>query len=454
LAYGVDRDLPRTSSYVQEAMATIKVILVRACGEQLAVVRVPRRHLEVVLDVAPDTALEAVRHHFRERWCAKVHALRWLFPEDFLRPRIQKQTPFLVVWAETLGCVPVDSVEERAETRFEDRGINTLEPFLTTAVSPCPAEPWSLPNWLPSVSSWTRAHFPKTRRIAQVRVCPNGAVVRIECLDGTYYLKRQSVPLAYESVLLRILNRHIPGACPPILSICPDVYTHVTGAIAGLPIEESGPHSWRAALRDVAKIQVESINLVSEFCHGGIPHHNFFSLERRLEEMLDDLVVAQDGSPNELTPVELREIARLAPRVAPDFDALYRCDLPETLVHGDLNQSNAFRTEAGGTILIDWALSRITHPFFVLGSALFAPYGSGRRKQQRDYRDLCGAYLEPWHDFASDDRLRAGLDAASRLFWIDSTIAVSSLCQPDHIRNLVNLPRFLRATIRAYELDS
>jgi len=434
-------------------MATIKVILVRACGEQLGIVPVPRQYLELGLDVEPDTALEAVRHHFRERWCAKVHALRWLFPEDFLQPRNQEQTPFLVLLAETLGSVPVDRVVERAPVRFEDRGINTLEPFLTTAVSPCHAEPWSLPDWLPSVSSWIEAHFPKTRRIAQVRVCPNGGVVRIECLDSTYYLKRQSAPLAYESVLLRILNRHIPGACPPILSICPDIYTHVTAAIAGFPIEESGPHSWGAVLRDVARIQVESTNLVSEFCHGGIPRHNFFSLERRLEETLDGLIVAQDGSPNELSPAELREIAGLARRVAPDFDVLYRCDLPETLVHGDLNQSNAFRTEAGATVLIDWALSRVTHPFFVLGSALFAPYGSGRGKQ-RDYRDLCDAYLEPWHDFGSDSRLRAGLDAASRLFWIDSTIAVSSLCQPEHARNLANLSRFLRATIRAYEPDS
>lgn len=436
---------------LRQAMATIKVILVRGCGERLALVRVPQGHLDLLLDVEADTALEAVRYHFQERWDAKVHVLRWLFPEDFVRLRSRQQTPFLVLWLETVGTIPVDGVEDRAGTRFEDRGINTLEPFLTTAASLCPAEPWSLPSWFPDVSSWIRTHFPQTRQIAQVRVCPNGAVVRIECVDGAYYLKRQSAPLAYESALLTILNQRVPGTCPSILLLHPDVYTHVTKAITGSPIEKCGPISWEVALRDVAKIQVESINLVSEFCGAGIPHHCFSSLNNRLEKILDELIVLQDGSPNKLNPGELRKIAKLGHAAAADFDVLRRCDLPETLIHGDLNQSNAFRNEAGGTVLIDWALSRVTHPFFVLGSALFAPYDSGRR-EQREYRNLCTAYLEPWRDFASTSRLEAGLDAASRLFWIDSTIAVTSLCQPGHVRNLVNVPRFLRAVLRAYGL--
>ena len=430
-------------------MATIKVILLQVCGERIAVVRVPQGHLDLILDVEADTALEAVRCYFHDRWNARVHALQWIFPEDILQTRDEQQTPFLVLWAETLGSIPVNS--DRVEIRIENPSINALQPLLRAAASPCPAEPWSMPSWFPNVSNWIRVHFPKTRRIAQVRVCPNGAVVRIECVDGTYYLKRQSAPLAYESALLRILNLRIPGACPPILSLCPDICTHVTQSVAGSSIEECGLDSWDAALRDVAKIQVQCIHLVNEFRNAGILDHSFFSLEGRLEEMLDQLVVQQGGSTNELSSAELRNIVRLRRALTPDLDVLGRCDVPETLVHGDLNQSNAFRNEAGGTVLIDWALSRITHPFFVLGSTLFARHDAGQR-EQRAYKNLCTAYLEPWRDFSPDNRLRAGLDAASRLFWIDSGIAMSSLCQVGHTRNLVNLPRFLRAALRTYGL--
>jgi hypothetical protein len=432
-------------------MATIKVILVRVYGERLVVVRVPQKHLNLLLDVEADTALEAVRCYFHERWNANVHALQWIFPEDILQTRDDQQTPFLVLWAETLGSIPVNGADDRGGTPSEDRRINSLDPFLRAAANPSPAEPWSLPSWFPNVSNWIVAHFPKTKRIAQVRVCPNDAVVRIECADGTYYLKRQSAPLAYESALLRVLNRHMPGICPPILSLSPDVYTHVTEAIAGSPVDACDSDSWERALRDVAKIQIESIDLVSEFRRAGTPDHSFHSLEGRLERMLDQWVAQQDGSANELSRVELRNIARLRHAVAPDLDVLGRCDLPETLVHGDLNQSNAFRNEARGTALIDWALSRVSHPFFVLGSALFAPYDAGRREQSA-YEKLCTAYIEPWYDFAPHNRLQASLDAASRLFWIDSTIAVSSLCQFGHARNLLNVPRFLRAVLRAYGL--
>ncbi len=433
-------------------MATISVILVQVRGERIAVVRVPQGHLNLTLDVEADTALETVRRYFRERLKAKVHALQWIFPADILQTGADRQTPFLILWAETLGTIPVNRADHRAETRIDNRTINTLEPVLTAAATPCPAEPWTSPTWFPNVSSWIRTNFPKTRRIAQVRVCPNGAVVRIECMDGIYYLKRQSAPLAYEGALLRILNRRIPGACPQILSLCPDAYSHVTKAIAGSPIEDCGPSSWKAALLDVAKIQIESIKLVSELRGAGIPDHNFHSLEGRLDKVVDQLVAQQRGSTNELSRVELRGIMRLRHAVAPDLDVLSRCHIPETLVHGDLNQSNVFRNDAGGTVLIDWALSRITHPFFVLGSALFAPHDSGRR-EQRAYKKLLTAYLEPWRDFCPDNRLRAGLDAASRLFWIDSAIAMSSLCHVGHARNLANLPRFLRAALRTYGVN-
>jgi hypothetical protein len=434
-------------------MATIKVILVRVCGERLAVVRVPQGHLNLVLDVGADTALEAVRCYFHERWAANVHALQWIFPEDILQTRNEEDTPFLVLWAEMLGSIPVNSGDDWAGTQTENPKINSLLPFLRAAASPCPAEAWSLPSWFPDVSNWIRSHFQKIVRIAQVRVCPNDAVVRIECADGVYYLKRQSAPLAYESALLSILNRHIPGVCPPILSLSPDDYTHVTEAIAGSPIEACGPDSWEYALRDAAKIQIKSIGLVNEFRCAGTPDHSFKSLKCRFEGMLDQVVAQQDGAANRLSRAELRNLAKLRHAVVPDLDVLGRCDLPEALVHGDLNQSNAFRNDAGGTVLIDWALSRVTHPFFVLGSALFAPYDAGR-KEQRAYERLCTAYLEPWLDFASHDRLRAGLDAASRLFWIDSTLAVSSLCQFGHVRNLLNVPRFLRAALRAYGLHN
>ncbi|HEX7894691.1 MAG TPA: phosphotransferase [Terriglobales bacterium] len=316
--------------------------------------------------------------------------------------------------------------------------------LLKEARTLCYSEPWSLPGWLPNIVTWILNYFPGTRSISQVRVCPNGAVLKIEAIDRNHFLKAQSDPLGYESELLRVLNQRIPGACPVILPITPNPSSHVTEAVQGAPITQTG---WAVALRDVARIQIESIGLVSRLDRAGVPHHNLQDIASCTEQTLNRLVDTQIGSANELTGEELKQIPSLSQKAAQDFESLCRSDLPETLVHGDLNPSNAFRT-VSGTALVDWALSRITHPFFILASALFARYG---RDDDR-YHELCNVYLEPWRDFESGGRIEMALDAASRLFWIDSAIAMSLLCHNGHTRNLMNLPRFLRGALRAYGL--
>jgi hypothetical protein len=424
-------------------MARIKTILVQKSEKQVKVVPVPGWYLDLTIDVDAETALEGIRQHFLKRWKAKVHALQWVFPEDIFPPPRQELASFLVVLVEDIGKVPVESTHENAPSE-------ELSPFLLAAVNPSACEPWSLPNWFHDLSTWIEIHFRATRQISQIRTCPNGAVVRIECREGSYYLKTQSSALAYESALLRILNQHMPGTCPPILPITPDLNTHITQAIEGHPVNAGdSPSDWSATLRDVARFQIGSLDSVKDLCNAGIPCRHHTLLETNLDEILCNAVSLQAKAPNGLTPSELRNLERLRTSMGPDFDTLNRCTLPASLIHGDLNQSNVLKGTSGRTVLIDWALSRITHPFFTLGSALFA----STRRNLPGYEASCDAYLEPWCDFGSLDRLRAVLDAASRLFWLDSTIAICSLCQPGHVRNLINLPRFLRATLNAYRLS-
>jgi Phosphotransferase enzyme family len=435
-------------------MEKIKVIPVRGSGERLEVVDLAKYPMEVTLDVNPDTALEGVRSYFQERWDASIRALRWLFPEGLLWAN-EDLSPFLVVYMETIGRLPQTSVESKVgiQDTYDDRRDN-LDPILKAAVEPCLSEPWSSPAWLPRMSDWVLDNFGNAaQRITQVRTCPNGAVIKIQCAGDMYFVKTQPAPLAYESGLLRVLNQRIPGSCPEILAIRPNLDSHVTKGIVGSPIGSNAcSRTWQAALGDVAKIQIQSTSLVREFRQAGVPCHTFMNSAAGLEEILNGLVVLQNGLSNELAPNELRKVAKLADKSAHDCDVLAQCNLPETLVHADLNQNNIFRTEAGGTVLIDWALSRVSHPFFTLGSALFARFDSDQKKQPI-YQKRCISYLQPWLDFAESHRLQAGLEAASRFFWIDSTFAASSLCRQANHGTLVNLPRFLRAILRAYDLS-
>ena len=438
-------------------MAIVKTILVQGPSEQLRVVHVPECQLQIEIDVNPETALEGIRNHFRGSWNAKVHALRWLFQED-LWPPAEEENPFLVLWVEELGTLPVFDIFDPHRMSVLSDSTNdvsdSLFHFRALAVRSRGCAPWQLPSWLPTISEWIQTHFPEPQHLSQIRTSPNCAVLRIRRGERTYFLKSQPEVLAYESGLLTVLNRHVPGACPRILPIAPDANTHITEGIAGPAMNTVGDAQlWQATLGNVAKLQIECSHFLEELVAAGVPRHCMTEVATRIEDFLHDCVILQNGLPNQLRREEIRQLFDILPEVARDFDALGRCDLPETLIHDDLNQSNVFNTAAGGTVLIDWALSRITHPFFILASAIFVPY-SNLSAKSGIYEDLCAAYLEPWSDFERCDRLRMALHAASRLFWIDSTIAVRSLCGDKHVDNLSHLPRFLRATLRAYRLHA
>ena len=63
-------------------MAKMKLVLVQSsCGSpELVPLNDPLQTVDVELD--PDNALERVRAYFDEKWSARVHALRWIFPRD------------------------------------------------------------------------------------------------------------------------------------------------------------------------------------------------------------------------------------------------------------------------------------------------------------------------------------------------------------------------------------
>jgi hypothetical protein len=434
-------------------VAIIRTILVEGPSEELRAVRVPEGQFLIDIDVNPETVLEGIRNHFCNRWKAKVHALRWLFPDD-LCPPAEEEDPLLVLWVEELGTLPVlDPFDrQRMSVLFENANdlSHSLSRFLDLAVRSRGGAPWQRPDWLGTITEWVHTHFPEPQQLSQIRTSPNGAVVRIRNGDETYFLKSQPDSLAYESALLGVLNRHVPGACPCILPIAPDAHTHITEGIAGLALNEIGDaQHWQAALGNVAKLQIECFHFLEELITAGVPRYRIGEVATGVEGFFDDCVTLQAGFPNQLGCEEIRQLFDTMPEVARDFDVLGRCALPETLIHDDLNRSNVFHTPKGETTVIDWALSRISHPFFTLASAIFVPYNN-LSSRPRIFEDLCKAYLGPWSDFERDDRLRACVDAASRLFWIDATIAMRLLCQDKYVDYRSHLPRFLRATLRAY----
>jgi hypothetical protein len=313
-------------------MATIQVILVQGADEHLKVVHIPEWHFQLTLDVDAETAIEAVRAYFEARWNARVHALRWLFPGDVPRARNREGDPFLVLWAETLGTVPlVNNDKDEAHIDLKRVSSDDLAAVREAAECPGQCEPWGLPSWLTNTANWIQTHFGLVQQLSQVRTCPNGSVLRIESRDGTFFLKTQPELLAYESALLKLLNHRVPGACPRILAISPDANSHVTEAINGCPMDAlSDQQSWQVALTNVANLQIACADLVAELRYSGVPYHGLEDMATTMEETLNDIIASQRGSPNALTPQERLMMSSLISKAAHDFEVLHRYNFPET----------------------------------------------------------------------------------------------------------------------------
>jgi hypothetical protein len=405
-------------------MATVKTILVRTQPENGQLAPLGPGHQFLDIDADPDGALELVRVRFKERWSAAVHALRWIFPEYLMLPDVDG-LPYLVLHVDGPGTLNISDNESGCNLRLASRQLRVA------AARPSSLEPWCQPSWLNRFFEWAVLSFQpeKVKGMSQVRICTNGAVVRIDTEKDCYYAKAVPGFLAHEPKLLGFLAQNFPGICPPVLPISPDPATHITRGIRGSPLRmTNNPAAWAAVIKDVAEFQVRTINHVEALKDLGVPYQSLQDFTEKLESILERLLARQKGAPGELTPGELDNFSLLLSKAKQDFYQLGECGIPEALIHGDLTEHNAFCTSTGTTSLIDWTFSRLGHPFFVLGFTVFAARDP-KHLMHHHFETLNKCYAQVWQDYAPVRALHRGLDAASRLFWIDTAQVVDRLIQ-------------------------
>lgn len=435
----------------------VRFILVRQNGggnEILAAQSDQTEHL----NIDPDTALESVRSHFKEKWRAKVHALRWIFPHDFLIPSTDSR-PFLVLYVDEIGQIPIREgihTDRASPCSTQEAIASSAKLVQKEAIRRIHSEPWSAPAWLDEVSNSLAAalHTTAIQRIFQVRVASSGAVLKVQSTAGTYFVKTLPPYFRQETRLLPVLANCIPGACATPVSCRGFTDTHITAAIDGSPLRNiNDARYWETALNDVAEMQRKSAEHIQEIRSAGVPYQTFLIFCAEIERMLAQLAAMQTRARNCLRDREKDRLSALAAKAIADCEVLRQCGIPETINHGDVSESNIFRTSSRTTTLIDWTFARIGHPFLGPG-LLFLTYE--RTHQMHSVSaTLRRAYLDPWRRYASPERLRASLAAASRLFWIESAQYVGRVVRKqlnDLPGTIGYIPSVLRRALQAYRL--
>jgi hypothetical protein len=192
--------------------------------------------------------------------------------------------------------------------------------------------PWARPGWHARAEAWVG------RPLRPFRLWPLAAVLESE---GEFF--KAVFPLFHhEPVVTQALATRNPGEVPDVLRIDEREGWLLMPEVRGIEADER-------ALETLERIQ-----------HTWRDRH-------------DELLAL--GAPDRRLAVLERQVARLVADVAPEYQqhvaALERAcrDLAgsgelETIVHGDLNPSNALIKEDGHAVILDWSDTSIGHPSF------------------------------------------------------------------------------------------
>jgi Phosphotransferase enzyme family len=199
--------------------------------------------------------------------------------------------------------------------------------------------------------------------------------------------------------LMDRLAERFPGYVPRPLAVQPEHGWMLLAEFGEVFRGDVSLEVRRELLRGFAGLQRLTAPVTDELLADGCLDRRLGVLEGQIEPLLDD-----PEAVHQLEPAEVAELRRLAPALKEACGRLDACGLPSTLVHGDLHLGNVTRVD-GELQVFDWTDACISHPFIDLQSLQW-------ERDEASKASLLGAYLEPWRDVASAERLQEAVALA------------------------------------------
>jgi aminoglycoside/choline kinase family phosphotransferase len=303
--------------------------------------------------------------------------------------------------AAELADLPLAVPEHRAvlERWFTDAG--------SEAPSPPLRPPWARPGWLAPAEAWIDDRLralglAPAGPAAQVKVWSISCLLRVPTEGGgAVYFKAVPPLFAQEPAITRGLARRYPGAVPEVLAVEAERGWMLLREFEGR--EMAGcvdPAPWEAALRLLARMQIEHVGRGNELGAWGCPDRGLDTMISDLKALLAETLPRLERHGLGLTEAERAEIEGLVPRITAGRDRLADAGIPATLIHGDFHAGNVMITGGDGgadpvPLIYDWTDAARAHPFFDLLTLLPFEDSDPMAAHRERLRD---AYLEPWRE--------------------------------------------------------
>jgi hypothetical protein len=270
---------------------------------------------------------------------------------------------------------------------------------------------WNAPGWYDEATAWIgdqlQAHGIKmTAPPQQFKHWIITSALKVPTDQGDYYFKAVPAVFAQEPGITAALSDRYPEYVPAPLGMrsLPGEGWMLMPDFKGEVLEHISVEQMSEALRNLARMQIDSISRVEELRDAGCADRQLERLAQEVKSLLYDPAVLEG-----LLPEEVERLQGLGSRFQQMCAQLASYGVPQTLLHGDFHGGNLLSRD-GKVLIFDWTDGCIAHPFLDLITAMDNHYPRFGEDEQARMRD---AYLAPWVGYESPERL---LEAA-RLAW-------------------------------------
>jgi Phosphotransferase enzyme family len=230
-------------------------------------------------------------------------------------------------------------------------------------------EPLARKGWLKQAQEWVQESVTDhdvefTGDVFHVNGCAPFALVQFETLQGPdYWLKATGSPNADEFAVTRVLSQRFSNYLPQMVAAREDWNAWITKDAGPTLRERLTLPAVERAVTSLASLEKQSLPHIEGLRAAGCVDCGIRILESHVDELVDYLEEAMRlQSSAKVHPLDRHQLRELRDTLHRACLRMEELDLPETLIHGDINPGNIL-FDGSSCVFIDWAEAYTGNPF-------------------------------------------------------------------------------------------
>jgi Predicted choline kinase involved in LPS biosynthesis len=274
-----------------------------------------------------------------------------------------------------------------------------------------PMAPISRIGWVNEALNWVESATKRSFSIQNAEQLNAGGgfiLLRVRSDDGAdYWLKAAGAPNEHELSITSCLSRLYPEFLPNVIAIREDWNAWLAES-AGEPVADSPAGVALAeAARIFSSLQLQTTGDIDMLLRAGAFDHRIAALRNRLDEIVVFLTNAMERqTTTKVEPLGRRRIAELGEVLRGALCQMERLDIPDALLHNDLNAGNIL-WDGARYAFTDWSEAAVGNPFLSFERFRLVNLGA-EAELRREYK-------ETWRERVSETRIERAFDLAPLL---------------------------------------